>query len=374
MIDDYRKKRGNWCVSSHRPYKLNILLHGTPGGGKTSFIKALQNKYNLHIVKINLQEVESEEKLMDLLCNPWMVRRNHKSHDSLEKIPLHQRLYIFEEIDCNGMADMIGKRRSHSDHDNNFDIESSEFDNNNDANSISDASILTPPQTSPLQLSIPISSKSNSITTMTMKTNKKKPPSNLKSRTKTRGDEKEYKNKNDSLFKKLNGGLDLGAMLNTFDGPQELNNFMAVFTTNHVENIDDAFIRPGRMDLIIELGHVTSDIARDIFEYHYCTLKNIISNNSQKLNNNNNNRYKNDGSEKKETKEKKEKEKIIIPLLSIENLITENRLLKELLMPENWPENVITPAKLENIIQEFSSDINGACIRIIKDWNIQIKI
>jgi len=47
--------------------------------------------------------------------------------------------------------------------------------------------------------------------------------------------------------------LSLSDLLNLFDGLIRPQNIICVFSTNHPENIDPAFVRDGRMDLTIEL-------------------------------------------------------------------------------------------------------------------------
>lgn len=47
------------------------------------------------------------------------------------------------------------------------------------------------------------------------------------------------------------------SLLNAIDGLGAPDNIIYIFTTNHIENIDPALIRPGRIDLKLEIGYVT---------------------------------------------------------------------------------------------------------------------
>ena len=47
--------------------------------------------------------------------------------------------------------------------------------------------------------------------------------------------------------------MNLSDLLEAFDGVLEMKGRMMVLTTNHFEKLDPALIRPGRIDLTLEL-------------------------------------------------------------------------------------------------------------------------
>jgi len=82
------------------PWQLGILLHGAPGTGKSSFIKALAKYTERHIIEIPLNRIKTYEALRKIMLG--------NSVDGF-KIPQDKRLYLIEDIDC--LDDIIQSRK-----------------------------------------------------------------------------------------------------------------------------------------------------------------------------------------------------------------------------------------------------------------------
>ena len=63
--------------------------------------------------------------------------------------------------------------------------------------------------------------------------------------------------------------LTLDCVLNVMDGIIELHGAMIIFTTNHLEKIDPAFTRPGRIDKIVHLRNASVQMIREMVTYKY---------------------------------------------------------------------------------------------------------
>lgn len=63
--------------------------------------------------------------------------------------------------------------------------------------------------------------------------------------------------------------MGLSDVLNALDGIVSIHGRMLFMTTNHIERLDDALLRPGRIDLKLELGYVDEDIFRQFMERFY---------------------------------------------------------------------------------------------------------
>ena len=65
--------------------------------------------------------------------------------------------------------------------------------------------------------------------------------------------------------KKFGGEVSLSALLNAIDGVGSRQGRLLIMTTNHVECLDAALIRPGRIDMKLELGLTTRDVNDQLF-------------------------------------------------------------------------------------------------------------
>lgn len=61
-------------------------------------------------------------------------------------------------------------------------------------------------------------------------------------------------------FGEILSGLNLSEILNSIDGFLSLHGRIMIFTTNHVGKIDPALIRPGRIDLKVEVGYADTEM------------------------------------------------------------------------------------------------------------------
>jgi chaperone BCS1 len=61
----------------------------------------------------------------------------------------------------------------------------------------------------------------------------------------------------------------LHEILNAMDGMQTPDGLKFIVTTNHIERLDPAIIRPGRIDEVIEIGPLSRESARRMFRAFY---------------------------------------------------------------------------------------------------------
>jgi len=63
----------------------------------------------------------------------------------------------------------------------------------------------------------------------------------------------------------------IGTFLNMVDGFANHEKVIYIFTTNHIDRLDPALIRPGRIDLCLEIDYVNAETFRKFCKFHYGT-------------------------------------------------------------------------------------------------------
>lgn len=64
-------------------------------------------------------------------------------------------------------------------------------------------------------------------------------------------------------------GPSLSEVLNTIDGVANAENVIYIFTTNHIDKLDPALLRPGRIDKIIKVDKPNRDCYDQFMNYHF---------------------------------------------------------------------------------------------------------
>jgi len=61
-----------------------------------------------------------------------------------------------------------------------------------------------------------------------------------------------------------NHNINLSHLLNLIDGVVEMHGRIIIMTTNHVDKLDDALIRPGRIDLKVNFQRITGETIKHV--------------------------------------------------------------------------------------------------------------
>lgn len=284
-----------WYASRGIPRTLGILLHGQPGCGKTSFIKSLCAAQNRTAVIIDFKLIRTVAHLRSIFQGSIELKNG-----SLFGFEKNKIVYVLEDFDCmsdifmdrekkeelmkkkkmleekamDAMIDMHtngkykkrmkkkktkrGKKKDHKDHKESKETKDGKKEKRKKTNSDSD----NEESASTASSSEEEEGSNDDI-------------SNMKTMAQWEMLKEEEKEKRIEKMRKKwcledgNADITLNDFLELMDGIIEMDGRIIVMTTNCKDKIDKALLRPGRIDLDLELQPPSLGLICEIFFYMY---------------------------------------------------------------------------------------------------------
>lgn len=225
LNDFLHPRTARWYSNRGIPYRRGYLFHGPPGTGKTSLSFALAGVFGLDIYCLALSEATLTEEDLILLFN------------SLPK----RCILLLEDIDSAGVGMTRGEE--------------------GDQKQKSSKS-----KKSSKKASKKASQKKN-------KRSKEQDNDGQKKEGKTK-DEKANKDGVASAALPagpiLKNSITMSGLLNAIDGVASQEGRLLIMTTNYIDRISEALVRPGRVDLSIKFDLANRQQIRDLFLRMYC--------------------------------------------------------------------------------------------------------
>lgn len=219
------QKNKNWYKKRGRPYTLGLCSYGPPGCGKTSFEKALAIYLNRHLIVVDFDKIRSEEDLVNIFYDQKV---------GPFKIPNEKRLYIFPDIDKT--TDILYKE---------------EYKTNSYEKSLMYKKIIHS-----IQQKKNIDQEDNEV--------------------------------EDGVNTVSTDAINLSQILNIIDGIMERTGQIFIMSANHPEKLDEAIVRPGRIDCMIHFREFTTELLEKFIDNFFNTLpqemKKFIHENTDTLN------------------------------------------------------------------------------------------
>lgn len=227
-------RRPEWYARRGIPHTLGFMFHGQPGCGKTSCIKALANETKRHIFNVKLGKITTETQLRNLFCNPVVQVINPETRN-VERVtvPISRRLYVIEDIDA--MTSLVHRR---------------EYKTVATSTAAPRAAARATPAKKPAIPELDGDAELESYFAETAIVERKELSIELR-----RDEEHDC--------------ITLDALLNILDGTLEIPDRILCITTNHPEVIDDALVRPGRVDAIVHFKYASRQIIREMYNAFY---------------------------------------------------------------------------------------------------------
>ena len=211
---DFFLNNKNWYYEKGIPYSLGIGMHGQPGTGKTSLIKAVGNYTNRHIIVISLKVIKTKRQLDSIFFE------ERYNIDNKNSIDFDKKIIVFEDIDCIGDIVMDREKKKN--------------------------------------MSTEVGLKNSNINSVTM--------SDLVDTITSLETYNETKIASCKLLKDEDL-ITLDDILNLWDGIRETPGRIMFISSNHYYDLDPALIRPGRIDITLELSYASREIIKDMYNH-----------------------------------------------------------------------------------------------------------
>lgn len=230
LVDQFHNRTGNYSLPGVQ-WKLNLLLHGPPGTGKSKLARTLAMYTNRHVVSFQIKQVKYQSQLLALLDNPDQIC---SPDDDVNNFTFKDLLFLIEEIDVDGSRRVCLQRETSTASRFSFQAAPDASSSSSVDGSDGDAKSSNTSEEEDVNHALPKALRRREAI-------RPSSPHFLKA-VKKQGQGKTQKKTN-----KGQTVLSLDFLLRTLDGGCEAPGRMIVMTTNRLDMLDQALTRPGRV-------------------------------------------------------------------------------------------------------------------------------
>eukprot|EP00516_Mucochytrium_quahogii_P001398 CAMPEP_0203744454 /NCGR_PEP_ID=MMETSP0098-20131031/514_1 /ASSEMBLY_ACC=CAM_ASM_000208 /TAXON_ID=96639 /ORGANISM=" , Strain NY0313808BC1" /LENGTH=573 /DNA_ID=CAMNT_0050631969 /DNA_START=1871 /DNA_END=3589 /DNA_ORIENTATION=- len=268
VLDNFQTKTGKYGIPGY-PHKLGMLLHGPPGTGKTSLIKALAAHTNRNIVSVPLARIKTNQELMDIM---FELKFQVADEDIPIKLKFKDVIFVMEDVDC---ASKVVHRRTPATPTNNSADEPNPAEEYS-TSMPSDASEASVEVVGEAAKDLDDQGENNPNDTLGVLGCLLGLTGNTEGKDGVAGPI----TKSSYSYVTSTDKLNLQGLLEVLDGVIDAEDRILIMTTNHPEKLDPALIRPGRIDKILKLDYVKSDAAVSLVKHYFgdCKFEKLVRN------------------------------------------------------------------------------------------------
>ena len=211
----------SWYQHNGHPYTFGIGLYGPPGTGKTSVIKCIAKMLKRHLIVIPLSKISTQREFSE-----YYFEKTYNEDNQKGSITFKNKIIVLEDIDC--MTDIVKNRKTIKEESisNDSFIDEDNEDTSDNTNT-------------------------KDIIKKLNKLNKKDSYNVLNN------------------IDKNNDKITLSYLLNIIDGIRETPGRILIITSNHYNKLDNALVRPGRIDIKLEMKNASANTINQMYCHYY---------------------------------------------------------------------------------------------------------
>jgi len=272
LLAQFEQQTGKYAVPGY-PHKLGLLLHGPPGTGKTSLIKALAQWTKRSVVSIPLSKIRTNQELMDLVYDQSYAVAGV---DVPIKMGFKETIFVMEDVDA---ASNIVHRRDKPESTTKVTkiVRETSVAGAGEEKTVEESETVESGQGKAVKIkreksvtgevsgAAPAAVSESPQEVLGMDDETALMLGTLMSMKDSKSGGTGWRMGTSSSLDKL----DLSGVLNVIDGIVDTDGRILILTTNHPELLDPALIRPGRVDKKLYLGYMSCENAQKLIAHYF---------------------------------------------------------------------------------------------------------
>ena len=234
-IDHFLKNK-DWYYIKGIPYSLGIGIHGPPGTGKTSFIKALATYTGRNIICISLKLIKTKKQLDNIF-----FEERYNDDNKRHSVTFDKKIIVFEDSDCIGDIVMDREKKKNKNKNKNGEDFTLGIGRKLNLDEMTMTSKVNMGDLLETIAEMEESTKKGILTTTGPKVSIDDDP------------------------------ITLDDILNLWDGIRETPGRIMVISSNHYNDLDPALKRPGRIDITLELSYASRPVISEMYKHLFDT-------------------------------------------------------------------------------------------------------